>query len=274
MFLKSSKAFSISLKKQSDTTSFSSFNSASADDIHVIEIERDRIDKPWNNWIKAVTVDAESEEAKEIVGSLKSSETRTRTDSLRAKQNDRKISFEEWVLHKAEMEAMELKKDKDHESKNNADEESRWSKGKNFEQWKKEKAEHDRKLREEQIQKQREIDLFNKNNAPDMKKGKSFEEWQSEYEQRERTESMIRKEKLDKVKSTIILKNRSHSLREKCSCSEFFWSVFSCIRTEYGEIRRSSPYLLRMRENTDQKNSENGHFSRTKQLPLKIDRII
>ena len=146
------------------------------------------------------------------------------------------------------MEAIESKRDKGHESKNSADEESRWSKGKNFEQWKKEKAEHDRKSREEQIQKQREIDLFNKNNASDVKKGKSFEEWQSEFEQRERTESMIRKEKMDKVKSIIILKNHTHSLREKCSDTEFFWSIFSCIR-------------VRTRENTDQKNSKYGHFS-------------
>ena len=33
----------------------------------------------------------------------------------------------------------------------------------------------------------------------------------------------------------------------------FFWSVFACIRTEYGEIRSISPYSVRMRENTDQK---------------------
>ena len=33
----------------------------------------------------------------------------------------------------------------------------------------------------------------------------------------------------------------------------FFWSVFSRIRTEYGEIRSISPYLVRIRENTDQK---------------------
>ena len=32
-----------------------------------------------------------------------------------------------------------------------------------------------------------------------------------------------------------------------------FWSVFSHIRTEYGEIHRISPYSVRMRENTDQK---------------------
>ena len=33
----------------------------------------------------------------------------------------------------------------------------------------------------------------------------------------------------------------------------FFWSIFSRIRTEYGEILRISPYSVRMRENTDQK---------------------
>ena len=48
------------------------------------------------------------------------------------------------------------------------------------------------------------------------------------------------------------------SLREKCPYTEFFWSVFSRIRTEYGEIRSVSPYSVRMRENTGQENSE--HF--------------
>ena len=46
------------------------------------------------------------------------------------------------------------------------------------------------------------------------------------------------------------------SLREKCPYSEFFWSVFSCIRTEYGERQSISPYSVRMRENMDQKDSE------------------
>ena len=27
------------------------------------------------------------------------------------------------------------------------------------------------------------------------------------------------------------------SLREKCSNTEFVWSVFSCIRTEYGDLQ-------------------------------------
>ena len=52
-----------------------------------------------------------------------------------------------------------------------------------------------------------------------------------------------------------------HSLCEKCLHLEFFRSVFSRIRTECGEMRSISPYSVRMRENTDQKNSEYGHFS-------------
>ena len=52
------------------------------------------------------------------------------------------------------------------------------------------------------------------------------------------------------------------TLSEKRSYSEFFLSIFSPIRTEYGEILLISPYLAQMRENMDQKNSEYGHFSR------------
>ena len=50
------------------------------------------------------------------------------------------------------------------------------------------------------------------------------------------------------------------SLRKKCPYLELFWSVFFRIRTEYGEIRSISPYSVRMRENTDQNNSEYGLF--------------
>ena len=41
------------------------------------------------------------------------------------------------------------------------------------------------------------------------------------------------------------------------------YPVFSCIRTEYGEILRISPYSVRMRENTDQNNSKCGHSLRS-----------
>ena len=42
----------------------------------------------------------------------------------------------------------------------------------------------------------------------------------------------------------------------------FFWSVFSCIRTEHEDIR-ISPYSVRMRGNTNQKNPTFVHFSRS-----------
>ena len=52
-------------------------------------------------------------------------------------------------------------------------------------------------------------------------------------------------------------------LREKCPHLEFFRFVFSRIRTEYREIHSTSPNLVQMRENTDQKNSSYGHLSRS-----------
>ena len=52
------------------------------------------------------------------------------------------------------------------------------------------------------------------------------------------------------------------TLREKCLYSELFWTVFFGIRTEYGEILRISPYLVRMRANKDQNNSKYGYFLR------------
>ena len=50
------------------------------------------------------------------------------------------------------------------------------------------------------------------------------------------------------------------SLCEKCPYSELFWSAFSRIWTEYGEILRISPYSVRMLKNVDQNNYEYGHF--------------
>ena len=60
-------------------------------------------------------------------------------------------------------------------------------------------------------------------------------------------------------------KSRVHCLKS-VQIRSFFWSVFSCIRTEYGDLLRKScirteygdllrksPYSVRIQENTDQK---------------------
>ena len=60
-----------------------------------------------------------------------------------------------------------------------------------------------------------------------------------------------------------------YSLLKKCPYSELFWSAFSRIQIEYGEILRISPYSLQMWENADQNNAEYGHFLRTVDM-LKI----
>ena len=49
-------------------------------------------------------------------------------------------------------------------------------------------------------------------------------------------------------------------MRKKCPYFELFWSAFSRIPTEEGEILRISPYSARMRENTDQNNVESDNF--------------
>ena len=54
--------------------------------------------------------------------------------------------------------------------------------------------------------------------------------------------------------------NGSNTLCEKCSFTEFFCSVFSRIQNNHGDILRISTYSVRKPENTDQKNSEYGHF--------------
>ena len=50
----------------------------------------------------------------------------------------------------------------------------------------------------------------------------------------------------------------------KCLYLEVFWFVFSGIRTEHGEILRA--YLVQMRENKDQNNSEYRQILRCESL--------
>ena len=47
---------------------------------------------------------------------------------------------------------------------------------------------------------------------------------------------------------------------KKCLFSEFFWSVFSRIWTEYGEIPSVSPYSVRMQETTARKTPNTDTF--------------
>ena len=59
---------------------------------------------------------------------------------------------------------------------------------------------------------------------------------------------------------------------KRCPYSKLFWSLFSCIRTEYGKVRSISPYSVWMPENTDQNNSKYEHFSRSASLPIWLEK--
>ena len=45
-----------------------------------------------------------------------------------------------------------------------------------------------------------------------------------------------------------------YALRKNCPYSEFFWSIFSRISTEYGHLPSKSSNSVQMPENTEQNN--------------------
>ena len=74
-----------------------------------------------------------------------------------------------------------------------------------------------------------------------------------------------------KLKWSVYFEIRVKTLQEHCmkrvQIRSIFWSVFSCTQTEYRYTRHIQseyiPYSVRIQENTDQKNSVFGHFSRS-----------
>ena len=50
-------------------------------------------------------------------------------------------------------------------------------------------------------------------------------------------------------------------MREKYTYLVFFWSTFSRIWSEYGDLFCKSPFSVQMLENADQRNFEYGHYA-------------
>ena len=61
------------------------------------------------------------------------------------------------------------------------------------------------------------------------------------------------------------------TLREKWPNIDYFCSVFSCIRTEYGDLRRKSPYPVEYRKIQTRNHSVFGHFSRSEKSMFPYD---
>ena len=62
------------------------------------------------------------------------------------------------------------------------------------------------------------------------------------------------------TRGKLLLENARIPLWEKWPIPKFC-SIFSCIRTEYGDLPYKSPFSVRMWGNTDQKKVCNGYFS-------------
>ena len=61
---------------------------------------------------------------------------------------------------------------------------------------------------------------------------------------------------------------QKQTLRKNCSYLECFWSISSHIWTKYGDLWSKSPYSVRMRENTDQKNPKTNSFSQWEMIEV------
>ena len=68
----------------------------------------------------------------------------------------------------------------------------------------------------------------------------------------ERFGDMLKERMLKSFNSLPQVKFVKHCMKS-VQIRSFSWSIFSCIWTEYGDLRSSSPYSVRIREDTDQK---------------------
>eukprot|EP00111_Clytia_hemisphaerica_P016688 TCONS_00049485-protein len=150
----------------------------------VIEIEEERINKPWNNWIKAVTVEADTDvESGGERPMTPDPEGGSSNSTLQVQQqgNARKKSFDRWVQEKAQEEQeKELQKMREAYEKEREEEEKKASHhGKSFDDWMREKEDRARQEKEKHEQEQKEKE---RKEAEEKAKqqGKSFEKWVKE----------------------------------------------------------------------------------------------
>ena len=82
--------------------------------------------------------------------------------------------------------------------------------------------------------------------------------------QRKQMDSVNRLQTVKLIGAAIMLKDFIFTRRNRRDIGDnhcvksvlmrsYFWSVFSCILTEYGDLQSKSPYPVRMQENADQK---------------------
>ena len=60
-------------------------------------------------------------------------------------------------------------------------------------------------------------------------------------------------DKIPKSIIKLITDSKLYNCVKSVEIRRYFWSVFSCIPTEYGDLRNKSPYLVQIQENMDQK---------------------
>ena len=77
------------------------------------------------------------------------------------------------------------------------------------------------------------------------------------------TVSLKIKETQKELKNKLEREEREQHCVKSFQIQSYFWSVFSCIRIEYRDLLRKSPYSIRIQENIDQKKTQYLHTFHT-----------
>ena len=90
---------------------------------------------------------------------------------------------------------------------------------------------------------------------------------QSEYRNMQVFGHFSRSKLLSITFSYLLQRTPNYHCVKSVQMRNFFWSAVSCIRTEYGDLPRKSPYSVQIQENTYQKKLRIWTFSRSVQVP-------
>jgi len=160
-------------------------NDQETGDQFIIEIEEERINKPWNSWIKAVTVEADAPTDENRPMTPEGGKATLQVQGGDKDKNTvRKKSFDQWVMEKAQEEQEhELQQMREAYEKEREEVEKKAAHhGKSFQDWIVEKEESARLEKEHHEQEQRESER-REAELKAKQQGKTFEQWVKEKEE-------------------------------------------------------------------------------------------
>ena len=94
-----------------------------------------------------------------------------------------------------------------------------------------------------------------------------FSKWDQIHSKLQIWSHLLKKYLMENFSAVLRVRISMSTLPKYFQYLEYFWSAFSHIWTEYGDLLCKSPYSVQMEENAGQKNSEYGQFPRSDTKP-------